>query len=600
MSHSIADAVSERIVELNQTRIVELVSGFSNFELANEELHRLTGIFNFFEDRGTYDEFRSIITIPAQISLASQNREWGDFQTSPDLAWRVCRILSEANYVPRVVVEPTFGTGNFIIAMLRTFPNIERIYGVEIQEKYVWHLKLSLLIKALLSGPTSTEIELNQDDIFTHRFPKRIIKAQKLLVIGNPPWVTSSEIGSLEARNLPEKRNIKALNGMDAITGKSNFDIGELILLRMLDLFSECHEGLLAMLCKNSVAKNIVKFLPQKQYKVANIRQIEIDAGREFGVAVDASLFVMELDASNTTHICQVASLEHPEQVKREYGWIRNKFVSNVKEYESTSYMDGKSIFIWRQGVKHDCSKVMELDVKDNILMNGNGDIVDIEGGFAYWLLKSSDLRGFEASNPRKKVIITQTRLLDDTSSLEVNAPKLWSYLVKNSRDFEKRKSSIYINKPRFAIFGIGEYSFKPYKVAISGLYKQPNFSLVLPINNCPVMLDDTCYLLGFNTYIEALLTNSLLNTSTVKEFLHSIVFEDSKRPYTKETLMRIDLSQAASRMSFQTLNTFWADIGYEPIESITEGVLEEYKQSLSTRRIQWDSQLTIQMRDSK
>jgi len=42
-----------------------------------------------------------------------------------------------------------------------------------------------------------------------------------------------------------------------------------------------------------------------------------------------------------------------------------------------------------------------------------------------------------------------------------------------------------------------GSLFFKPYKVAISGLYKSSHFSLLLPVDGKPVMLDDTCYLLG-------------------------------------------------------------------------------------------------------
>ena len=33
---------------------------------------------------------------------------------------------------------------------------------------------------------------------------------------------------------------------------------------------------------------------------------------------------------------------------------------------------------------------------------------------------------------------------------------------------FERRKSIIYKNKPRFSIFGIGDYAFAKYKVGIS------------------------------------------------------------------------------------------------------------------------------------
>lgn len=575
----IADAVSEHIVELSQTRLAEMVSAYQTLERANKELLYSTGVCRFFESQEEFDEFRRLILLPAQ-SFSPKNREWGDFQTPPGLAERVCNYLVKAGVSPTVIIEPTYGTGNFIFAALKAFPAVKLVYGVEIQEQYEWHLKITLLIKALLGHRVSAEIELHRDNIFTHRFAKSASSAQDFLIIGNPPWVTNSELGSLGAGNLPEKKNIKILNGMDALTGKSNFDISEFILLRMLNLFSQ-RRGTLAMLCKNSTVKNIVEILPKRPFKVSNIRALGINAGREFGVAVDACLLAMDLGVSQPTATCQVASLEHPDQIVRGFGWVGNKFVSNVKDYESSAELDGESVLVWRQGLKHDCSKIMELDAKEKVLVNGNNEVVDVEEECVYWLFKSSDLRAFEARNPRKKVIVTQNRLGDETSNLQVSAPKLWEYLVKNSEYFERRKSSIYRDKPRFSIFGVGEYSFKVYKVAISGLYKEPVFSLVCPVDNRPVMLDDTCYFLGFDTYLDALLTASLLTSDFIKRFLHSVVFTDAKRPYTKEVLMRINIAQSASRISLQMFRDFWATVGYEPRTAITELDVEQYKQSL-------------------
>jgi hypothetical protein len=145
----------------------------------------------------------------------------------------------------------------------------------------------------------------------------------------------------------------------------------------------------------------------------------------------------------------------------------------------------------------------------------------------------------------------------------------------------DKRKSSIYRGKPRFSIFGVGEYSFKSYKVAISGLYKSPSFSLVCPAEGRPLMLDDTCYFVGFDTFPDALFTASLLNGQMVKRLLRSVVFADAKRPYTKEVLMRINLARVASKTSLQMLHEFWAAIDYEPQTPITESDWERYKQAL-------------------
>ena len=577
----ITDAISEYIVEPNRTRLLETIPAYDTVKQANKEFRRLTGIRDFFPDKKAFQEFRRVIMLPVSDADLPKVREWGDFQTPSRLAAQVCGYFAEVGFSPRIIIEPTYGTGNFIRAALKSFPRVELVYGVEIQEKYEWHLKIALLIDALRGHRASAEIELHQDDIFTHCFPEDILEAKYILIIGNPPWVTNAELGVLNARNLPTKSNLKALKGMDAMTGKSNFDIGEFVLLRMLSLFSG-GQGKLAMLCKNSVIKNIVEILPQRDFKVSNLRALQIDARREFDAAVQASLLVMDIGMSNPTFTCQVARLDKPNHVTRTFGWVGDRFVSDIEGYKSVSGLDGESLLVWRQGLKHDCARVMELNGRDDFLINGNGEVVDIEAGWAYWLLKSSDLRRFEVGQARKKVIVTQHRLGEDTSNLQQNAPKLWEYLIRNNERFERRKSRIYQGKARFAIFGIGEYSFKMYKVAISGLYKKPYFSLVLPIDNRPVMLDDTCYFLGFDTYLDALFTASLLNCSIVKWFIQSIVFPDAKRPYTKDALMRIDLVQAVSRLSFDTLRRFWAEVNYEPGVSVTQSDFEGYKQRLS------------------
>lgn len=594
----VAEAVAEYVVEPDRASLVETFSHYEIVEQANEEMHRLTGVRRFFPDRQSYEEFRRGLTLP--IADANRVREWGDFQTPLKLATQVCHYLVGIGISPQVIIEPTYGLGNFILAALDAFPQAELIYGVEIQEKYAWHLKVALLLQALHGRRRWPDIELYQDDIFTHRFSDEVLQAQNILVIGNPPWVTSAELGVLDARNVPTKRNLKGLNGLDAVTGKSNFDIAEFILLRLLDIFAN-RRGTLAMLCKQSVIKNIVQISPHRRYRVSGIRSLRIDAARDFGAAVDAALLVMSLGSPTSTFICQVATLDQPDAVTRVFGWSRDRFVSDVKGYESVAELDGRSPLVWRQGLKHDCARVMELVPKDGLWVNRDGEVVDVEPQWVYWLLKGSDLQDFEIARANKCVIVPQRALGEHTAALQKSAPRLWDYLVRHSEHFDRRKSAVYRNAPRFSIFGVGEYSFRPYKVAISGLYKRPHFALVLPIEDRPVMLDDTCYFLGFDHYLDALFTASLLNSAMVKEFLQSIIFQDAKRPYTKETLMRIDLGRVADRVSFQSLVALWAEIGYVPRIQVTKADFDVYRQNLQrllpTSEGQGQRQLALELR---
>ena len=123
---------------------------------------------------------------------------------------------------------------------------------------------------------------------------------------------------------------------------------------------------------------------------------------------------------------------------------------------------------------------------------------------------------------------------------------------------FNARKSKIYNNRPLFSIFGIGDYTFKPYKIGVSGFYKKLNFCLIKPQNDKPVILDDTSYFLFFDKLMDAFFTWVFLNFPDVKEFLSSLVFINAKRPYTKEVLMRLNYAKLIEKCSFSNFKSFY------------------------------------------
>ena len=80
-------------------------------------------------------------------------------------------------------------------------------------------------------------------------------------------------------------------------------------------------------------------------------------------------------------------------------------------------------------------------------------------------------------------------------------------------------------------MFGVGPYTFAPFKIAISGLHKSLRFTLLTPQMGKPVLLDDTCYFIGSDNFEEASLLYELLNSDISLRFLRSSIFSDSKRP---------------------------------------------------------------------
>lgn len=226
--------------------------------------------------------------------------------------------------------------------------------------------------------------------------------------------------------------------------------------------------------------------------------------------------------------------------------------------------IDGIEYIKWRSGLKHDASKVMEFDCTSLSPANGLGEVVNLEEEYLYPLLKSSDLANNRLT-PRREVLVTQFNIADDTDRIRKVAPKTWSYLETHSATLDGRKSSVYAKRPRFAVFGVGDYTFSPWKICISGLYKNLAFRLVGPHKGKPVVLDDTCYFLAFEEEERARFFYGILNSDLAMKFIHSVVFFDSKRPITIDVLKRIDLRKLASAMGLEgRARHYLSEYGYK------------------------------------
>lgn len=545
ITHQVSDFLNDNLKKI------------TSFEKANQKMYDAFGIIHFFDNNEELETLKEVLSITNNVLEEPDRAEYGDFQTNSDLANKVTLHLGSKNISPEVVIEPTCGKGNFIIASLRNFKEIENVFGVEIYKPYVWETKFNI-VDFFLSNPNSNkpEILIVHCNVFDFDF-KTIAKehsTNNILIIGNPPWVTNSKLGSLNSTNLPKKTNFKNHSGLDAMTGKGNFDIAEFITLTMIETFQNM-KGNLLLLVKNSVIKNIVFDQNKNRYKISEIEKHCIDSKKEFNVSVEAALFYCKLN-SLSTFDCTEFDFYNNEKSQLKFGWLNDKFVSNIDTYIHTKEIDGECPFVWRQGLKHDCSTVMELDKVNGHYVNRLNEEVKLEDGLVYGILKSSDLKNTVINQTRKFTIVTQKKVGQETKYIKTEYPKTYQYLTQHQANFDARKSSIYNNKPLFSIFGIGDYSFKPFKVAISGLYKTFHFTLILPQDNKPVMLDDTCYLIGFDKIEFAVYALILLNSNTTVQFLQSVTFPDAKRTFTKDVLMRIDLLELAKQIDKADLQT--------------------------------------------
>ena len=461
-----------------------------------------------------------------------QKKELGDFQTPEVLAELMTGIIKAKNAAIEVIVEPTCGKGSILLSAHKMLQP-RKSFGIEIQKKYADELAEKNM--SVLNADFFDSVPAIKNAVGDY---------ERILFIGNPPWVTNAALSPLNSNNLPKKSNIDNMRGIEAITGKSNFDIAESVIQTLIDEFSS-KKSVFAFLCKISVAKKIMARLWRHTFKYKTAELYPIDSKKYFSAAVDACFFY--LDCSEKTENTELAVFESVEKPVKKYasGFFKSVYFENLS-LKSSIAVYGKSPFVWRNGVKHDCAKVMELRMVNGELKNGYGETVDIEDDLVFPFLKSSDLTKVNRADD-KKILITQHFINEPTDSIRIKYPKTWLYLTAHAHDFEKRKSVIYKNKCPYAIFSVGEYTFKPYKIAISGLYKSLAYKIIAPFEDKSVLLDDTCNFISFDTMDEAAFVFSLLQTQAAKDYLFARVSWESKRPIKTEILNTLDVKKLAA-----------------------------------------------------
>lgn len=466
--------------------------------------------------------------VPARLTP----RQRGDFQTPLDLARQVWATIAAERY--DLVVEPTFGLGNF----LRTLPADCRA------EVVGWEIDPDSCAVAKAACPG--HFRLHCRDLFAVR--QRDLGAgadARLLVIGNPPWVTNAEQGTLGGENTGAKWNRKALAGLDALTGKANFDIAEAIILHLITLTRPYRATDFALLVKATVARNLLTFLGEEPW-IGDFGFHRIDARQHFGASADAGLLKFRVGPGIARRrSCPVFDgIAGPEI--GEIGLVGRRLVHDAAVYRRTAGLEAPGVahYQWRQGIKHDLRDLFELTEDERGLRNRRGEPVRVEPEVLHSLYKGSDI--YHDRPARFVVPIYQRDLQDQLDTVPARLPHLWRYLDDHRADFAARKSRIYRGRPPFALFGVGDYTYRRFKVAIGALYDEPRFRLLAPDPRLPVT-DDTCYFIATDDQAEAVYLWAILGLDLVRDFLLAISAAGEKRRFTKEVLSRLLLPPASA-----------------------------------------------------
>ena len=144
--------------------------------------------------------------------------------------------------------------------------------------------------------------------------------------------------------------------------------------------------------------------------RVADSEIHPIDSAAAFGAAVDACLLICSLVPASQDRDCRVyRRLRSDRSLTATIGYHDGQLVADVSAFDRWKHLGGGDRFYrWRSGVKHDCSKVMELRKEGNHYRNGLDELVELEEDYLFPMLKSSEIKNGRSNESTRWMLVTQ------------------------------------------------------------------------------------------------------------------------------------------------------------------------------------------------
>ena len=359
-------------------------------------------------------------------------REEGIFFTAPHVVEEICGRFDFSQIGS--VVDTAAGSCNFLLPLARRFPEKE-FYAVE---------RNPAVFAALESAVASVDnLHCFRGDILLDEFPIPPCD----LYLGNPPFVNYTDLPE------PYRDRIKPLwtgympvrKGFSLLLGESRSDVAALVFYHSVHSYLRAG-GLFGVILPNSLVKGNRASESFREFRGITVdRIVDIPHADAFLHTSRACFYIMGKKGGETSYPL-------PYEKEGGEGFLIKK---NGLLIEEDLVLEKGSDYPIRQGINTlGANKIFFFDEKP-----------DLEDDLVHPLLRSGDV-GENRALPSRWVLLpylSSGELLDE-KTLAADYPRTWKYLVASKRKLEKRKSR-FARKNWYALFGIGPYTFAPYKV---------------------------------------------------------------------------------------------------------------------------------------
>jgi len=560
---------------------------------------KLAGFAKDASDSLAASDWQNVLTALYQTILPGPIRhDLGEFFTPDWLADKTITLAGFNGEMDKIVFDPGCGSGSFLLAaaakkLERQAPApvvLYSIIGCDLNPLSVLSARLNFLV--LLSKHFQLplpEVELpifHYDSVFQTPLGNTALASwQKCLsngcdyLIGNPPWISWNCLPPvyrqrLENELLPQYV-LFDFHGQSARLGHGNDDYLSTFTLITVHRYLRQH-GVCSFIIKQPLLTNVSgktfrhfsirhreETIPLRVVKAVDLRALD-----PFGIANETAILVLEKNAPTVYPVAyEIWTRPHGQiEIQAEQAQpadetdLSSSWIIPNENWAQTRFMEGLNPYEIRHGLKHDAADILILDIvaKDDHHLkvkrrdDASAEIYEIESKWVYPFLQPRHLQRWGISGNAYVVLPQRKAGEDNEAELAEHFPRTYAFLKKFQSRLAARRSKVFLRKPFYGLFGLGEYTHAPYKVCWVGLGFRPEFVVVeerrdLFLGRKTVVPDGTIYFMPFSDQAEAHFVCALLNSELVCKFL-SARSGKSKRGLSKKVVEQLELPQFNSR----------------------------------------------------
>lgn len=299
--------------------------------------------------------------------------------------------------------------------------------------------------------------------------------------------------------------------------------------------------------------RHIQENMKLKVKRVADLREVN-----PFGISNETAIIVLEKGKETVYPVPYEIWLRKDgrifvEEVEAKPSKnVTSSWVILTADLKETEFIEGRCPYEIRHGLKHDVADVIIVNPIEHkggkliIQSEADKEIYEIETGAIYPFLQPRHIGAWKIKGYAYVIIPQRKAGEDNEKELAMTLPLTYRYLERFKNHFLNRKSRVFMQKPFYGLFGLGNYTWKTYKVCWCGLGFKPEFVVAGSVNDQLLgekilIPDGTIYFIPLDTKEEAHFVCAVLNSELVRRFLNARSGK-SKRGLSKKMMEQVAL----------------------------------------------------------